>query len=246
MEEKSPWDGIEKSASEASRARSWGGGRRAEPGDMKYLPGPGAPCLGKFSSWAFLVSFEGAVYWPYNLKALRITHVNVSCHTSSALLSSSSFFSKRFLMLSFLISDNTASTIGTIMAVVAVLLIHMERNAVVSMKPSIKLQRTMDQSNQLNLYLLVTLYRTEAVIISCLPSIAFVESRIWENLQVVSGIPLTIGIRKPSSTDKDWNPVPGIRNPPRGIQNPRLSWIRLHGARTSSYCFKRFAQVNFT
>ena len=59
MEEKSPWDGIEKSASEASRARSWGGGRRAEPGDMKYLPGPGAPCLGKFSSWAFLVSFEG-------------------------------------------------------------------------------------------------------------------------------------------------------------------------------------------
>lgn len=171
MEEKSPWDGIEKSASEAS-GESWGGGRKAEPGDMKYLPGPGAPCLGKFSSWAFLVSFEGVVYWPYNLKTLRITHVKVSCHTSSALLSSSSFFSKRFLMLSFLISDNTASTIGTIMAVVAVLLIHMERNAVVSMKPNIKLQRTMDQSNQLNLYLLVTLYRTVAVIISCLPSIA--------------------------------------------------------------------------
>lgn len=171
MAEKSPWDGIEKSASEAS-GESWGGGRKAEPGDMKYLPGPGAPCLAKFSSWAFLVSFEGVVYWPYNLKALRITHVKVSGHTSSALLSSSSFFSKRFLMLSFLISDNTASTIGTIMAVVAVLLIHMERNAVVSMKPSIKLQRTMDQSNQLNLYLLVTLYRTVAVIISCLPSIA--------------------------------------------------------------------------
>ena len=27
------------------------------------------------------------------------------------------------------------------------------------------------------------------------------------------GIPLTIGIRIPSSTDKDWNPVRGIRNP---------------------------------
>ena len=36
-------------------------------------------------------------------------------------------------------------------------------------------------------------------------------------------IPLTIGIQNPSSTDKDWNPVPGIRNPYRGIQNPRLS-----------------------
>lgn len=150
---------MKKLESEASRARNWGGGRKEEPGDIMYLPGPGAAsCLGKFSSWAFLVSIEGKVYWPYNLKALEITHVNVYCHTSSALLSSSSFFSKRFLMLSFLISDNTASTIGTIMAVVAVLLIHMERKAVVSMKPSIKLQRTMDQSNQSNLYLLITLY----------------------------------------------------------------------------------------
>ena len=40
-----------------------------------------------------------------------------------------------------------------------------------------------------------------------------------------SGIPLTIGIQNPSSTDKYWNPVPGIRNPWRGIQNPGLSWI---------------------
>ena len=45
-----------------------------------------------------------------------------------------------------------------------------------------------------------------------------------------SGIILTIGIQNPSSTDKDWNPVPGIRNPRRGIQNPRLSWIPLHWA----------------
>ena len=40
-----------------------------------------------------------------------------------------------------------------------------------------------------------------------------------------------IGIQNPSSTDKDWNPVPGIRNPQRGIQNPRLSRIPLHGAK---------------
>ena len=40
-----------------------------------------------------------------------------------------------------------------------------------------------------------------------------------------SGIPLRIGIQSPTSTDKDWNPVHGIRNPLRGVQNPRLSWI---------------------
>ena len=37
-----------------------------------------------------------------------------------------------------------------------------------------------------------------------------------------SGFPLMIGIQNPSSTEKDWNPVPGIRNPRCGIQNPRL------------------------
>ena len=41
-------------------------------------------------------------------------------------------------------------------------------------------------------------------------------------------IQLTIGIQNPSSIDKDWNPVPGIRNPRRGIQNPRLSLIPLY------------------
>ena len=45
-----------------------------------------------------------------------------------------------------------------------------------------------------------------------------------------SGIPLTIGIQNPSSTDEDWNPVPGIQNPPRGIFNPRLSRILLFEA----------------
>ena len=32
-----------------------------------------------------------------------------------------------------------------------------------------------------------------------------------------SEIPLTIGFQNPSSTDKHWNPVPGIRNPRSGI-----------------------------
>ena len=43
-------------------------------------------------------------------------------------------------------------------------------------------------------------------------------------------IPVTIGIQNPSSTDKYWNPAPGIRNPQCGIQNPRLPWIPLRGA----------------
>ena len=30
------------------------------------------------------------------------------------------------------------------------------------------------------------------------------------------------------SADKGWNPVRGIRDLPRGIQNPRPSWIPLH------------------
>ena len=33
-----------------------------------------------------------------------------------------------------------------------------------------------------------------------------------------------------SSTEKYWNPVPRIRNPQGGIQNPRMSWIFFHGA----------------
>ena len=44
-----------------------------------------------------------------------------------------------------------------------------------------------------------------------------------------SGIPLTIGIQNLSFTNKDWNSVPGIRNPRREVQNSRLSWIFLHG-----------------
>ena len=44
------------------------------------------------------------------------------------------------------------------------------------------------------------------------------------------GIPPTTGISNLSSIEKDWNPVPGIRNPRRGIQNQGLSWITLHEA----------------
>ena len=37
------------------------------------------------------------------------------------------------------------------------------------------------------------------------------------------------------STRKNWNEVPGIRNPPRrGIQNPRLSRIPLHETKSST------------
>ena len=46
-----------------------------------------------------------------------------------------------------------------------------------------------------------------------------------------SGILFAIGIQNPSSTDKDWNPVPRIRNPWRGIQTPRLPWIPSHWAK---------------
>ena len=44
-----------------------------------------------------------------------------------------------------------------------------------------------------------------------------------------SGIPLTIEFQNPSSTD--CNPVPqeSTGTPRRGIQNPRLRWIPLHG-----------------
>ena len=43
-----------------------------------------------------------------------------------------------------------------------------------------------------------------------------------------SGIRLTIGIRNPSSTDKDWNHVLRIRNPQQRVQHPTLSWISSH------------------
>ena len=45
-----------------------------------------------------------------------------------------------------------------------------------------------------------------------------------------SGIAITIGIQNSSSTNINWNPIPGIRNPKRRVQNPRLSYIYLHGA----------------
>jgi len=57
------------------------------------------------------------------------------------------------------------------------------------------------------------------------------ERRVAPCKAVESGIPLKIGIQSPSFTDKFWNPVPGIQNPQREIENPRLSWISLYGAR---------------
>ena len=52
---------------------------------------------------------------------------------------------------------------------------------------------------------------------------------IQDTTQGIWNAPLTIGLRNPSSTDKDCNPVPGIWNPQRGIQNLRLSWLTLQG-----------------
>ena len=46
---------------------------------------------------------------------------------------------------------------------------------------------------------------------------------IPESGTLESGTLITIGIQNTSSTDKHWNPVPGI-------QNPRQSWIPLHKA----------------
>ena len=48
-----------------------------------------------------------------------------------------------------------------------------------------------------------------------------------------SGIPLTIWIRNPNSTDRYWNPLPRIWNPLRGIHNPRLSRIPFRGSVSS-------------
>ena len=61
----------------------------------------------------------------------------------------------------------------------------------------------------------------------------FRNFRLWTPesgiiLHVQSGI-LSFGIR---NTKTGENPVPGIRNPSLGIQNPRLSWIPLHEAIT--------------
>ena len=51
-----------------------------------------------------------------------------------------------------------------------------------------------------------------------------------------SEIPLKIGIQNPRSTDKKWNPVPGIRNPGRGIQNPTLFYISAQVHQTTVFC----------
>ena len=60
-----------------------------------------------------------------------------------------------------------------------------------------------------------------------------------------SGILLKIGIQNPSSTDKDFNPVPGIWNPRLGIHNPRLSWIPFYGAFEGIETKKLFNQYSY-
>ena len=52
-----------------------------------------------------------------------------------------------------------------------------------------------------------------------------------ESWAVESGIPLAITIQNPSSTVKDWNAVTWNPESTAGIQNLRLSWIPLHGAK---------------
>ena len=48
------------------------------------------------------------------------------------------------------------------------------------------------------------------------------------------------GIWDAISSDIDWNPVSGIRNSGRGIQNPRLSWLSLHEAKTINVLVKLY------
>ena len=47
---------------------------------------------------------------------------------------------------------------------------------------------------------------------------------------ILVGCPLRIGIQDSSSTDKDWNQEPEIRNPRREIQNEDCLGLPLHGA----------------
>ena len=62
----------------------------------------------------------------------------------------------------------------------------------------------------------------------------------YSSRNLYSHLNASLGIQNPSFTDKDWNPVPGIRNPPHGIQNPRLFWIPLRGANPLSFTNRPF------
>ena len=58
-----------------------------------------------------------------------------------------------------------------------------------------------------------------------------------------SGILIKMWIQNPSSTDIDWNPVAGIRNPLRRIQTPRLSWIPLYGSKPIRFTENRDLKI---
>ena len=52
------------------------------------------------------------------------------------------------------------------------------------------------------------------------PESRFHRKRLKSRIQVPQK---KIGIQNPGSTEKDWNPEPGMRKPRQGIHNPRLS-----------------------
>ena len=62
-----------------------------------------------------------------------------------------------------------------------------------------------------------------------LGNFSFLNLELWELESGIklkdSRIPLTNRILNQSSTDTEWNPVPGIQNPQGEIQNPKLSYM---------------------
>lgn len=75
------------------------------------------------------------------------------------------------------------------------------------------------------------------------PESRALESEIYHK---ESRIPKTIGVRNPSTTDKKpRNPVPGIRNPERGIQIPRLDYFVRARARKSLFQTLYFSKLTY-
>ena len=64
---------------------------------------------------------------------------------------------------------------------------------------------------------------------------------IWNVAQGVQNLTKNWNPESQFHRQRKRDPVPGIRNPWRGIQNPRLSWtpLHLHGASTKSNCVIR-------
>ena len=90
------------------------------------LPGPSGSFSGSFSGCLLSGSICSGWFWFW------------SCSTELRIGGMSAWSSSCF---------STACTMGTIMAVVAVLLIHMDRKAVTPMKPSIRLYTQQDRTH---------------------------------------------------------------------------------------------------